>query len=136
MKVKKNDKMTFIEKSVSGMIPRSEEEKKIMRMRETRTRFFMQMELEACRDELDWLIRGCVYAVNDYLEEYCPPIPLPIPPATIKNGKEGANGSEEHLVTYSYNNFDGSLPATSSTAAAQLVSPPSKVQPPVTAAVR
>ena len=104
-------------------------------MRETRTRFFKLMEFEACRDELDCLIR-VVYAVNDYLGEYCPPIPLPIPPATIKNGKEGANGSEEHLVTYSYNDFDDSLPATSSTAAAQLVSPPSKVQPPVTAAVR
>ena len=29
----------------------SEEEKKMIRLRETRIRFFIQMELEACRDE-------------------------------------------------------------------------------------
>ena len=53
-------------------------------MRETRIRTFMQMELEACWDELDWLIRCHNCAAYNCPEEY-PPRPLPIPPDYIDN---------------------------------------------------
>ena len=49
-------------------------ERKIMWMRETRIRIFMQMELKACRDELDWLARCYLCAVNNCREEYGPPM--------------------------------------------------------------
>ena len=54
-------------------------------IRETRIRTLMQMELEACKDEVDWLIRcdNCA-AYNCPKEEY-PPRPLPIPPDYIDN---------------------------------------------------
>ena len=54
-------------------------------MREKRIRILMQMELEACLDELDWLIsfHNCA-AYNCPQEEY-PPRPLPIPPDYIDN---------------------------------------------------
>ena len=32
------------------------EQKKLMWMRETKTRIVMQMGLEGCKDELDWLV--------------------------------------------------------------------------------
>ena len=55
------------------------------RMQETRIKTFMQMELVACRDELDWLIRchNCT-AYNCPEEEYSSR-PLPIPPDYIEN---------------------------------------------------
>ena len=61
--------MNFFEQSVYAMNPEdesisrddvqywSEEVRKMAWMRETRIRTFMQMELETCWDELDWLIR-------------------------------------------------------------------------------
>ena len=51
-----------------------------MWMRETRTRLFIQMELEAQRDELDWLIISYLCAVNDNTLEYCAPMYLPVTP--------------------------------------------------------
>ena len=69
-------------------------------MRETRIKIFMQMELEACRNELDWLTKCFLCAANNYPEEYCPPIPLPLLPGYHK--KMG-NGREGHLATYSNN---------------------------------
>ena len=54
-------------------------------MRETRIRTFMQMELEACWNELDWLIRCPNYAAYSCPEEEYPPRPLPIPPDYIVN---------------------------------------------------
>ena len=45
----------------------------------------MQMELEACRDELDWLMRCHNCAAYNCPEEECPPRPPPIPPDYIEN---------------------------------------------------
>ena len=45
----------------------------------------MQMKLEACRNELDWLIICQNCAAYNYLEEEYPPRPLPIPPDDIEN---------------------------------------------------
>ena len=47
-------------------------------MRETRIRRLMQTKIEACRNELDWLLKCYLCAVNDYPEEYCPPRPLQV----------------------------------------------------------
>ena len=85
----------FIEQDENAMNPKgkipgtnicSEEERKMAWMRETTIRTFMQMELKACRDELDWLIRyhNCA-AYNNCPEEKYPPRPLPIPPDDINN---------------------------------------------------
>ena len=54
-------------------------------MREARVRTFMQLELEACQEEIVWMIRchNCE-ALNRPLEEY-PARPLPIPPNYIAN---------------------------------------------------
>ena len=41
---------------------------------------FKQMELEACRNELGWLIRCHNCAAYDCPEEAYPPRPLPISP--------------------------------------------------------
>ena len=47
-------------------------------MRETRIRMFMQMELEACRDEFDWLMIASI-GQSTIIQEYCPPMPLLVP---------------------------------------------------------
>ena len=58
----------------------SEEERKMMWMRETRIRTFMQIELEACRNELEWTARTHDCILNNFPEENFPPVmPLPIP---------------------------------------------------------
>ena len=54
-------------------------------MRETRIRTFMQLELKACLDEIDWMIRGHMYSANNYSEEEYPSRQLPIPPDYIDN---------------------------------------------------
>ena len=78
------------------------EERILMSVRETRIRLFMQIERDACREEFDWLIKCYLCAVNVYPKEYSPQMPLPVPPDYDKKiGKEGANGSEEHLAAYS-----------------------------------
>ena len=58
----------------------SEEYEKMLWMREARIRTSMQLELEACQEEIVWMIRchNCK-ALNRPLEEY-PARPLPIPP--------------------------------------------------------
>ena len=57
-------------------------------MQETRIRLFVQMELKTCRDELDWLARCYLCAVNSCPEEDCPLMPLPIAPEYAKkNGR-------------------------------------------------
>ena len=63
----------------------SEEDTKMAWMRETRIMTFMQMELEACLDEVDWLIRCHNCTVYNYPEEEYPPRPIPIPPDYIDN---------------------------------------------------
>ena len=63
----------------------SEEYEKMLWMREARIRTFMQVKLEACQEEIIWMIRchNCE-ALNRPQEEY-PARPLPIPPNYIDN---------------------------------------------------
>ena len=65
----------------------SEEYKKMTSMREARIRTFMQLELEACQEEINWMIRchNCG-ALNCPQEEYLAR-PLPIPMNYIDNLK-------------------------------------------------
>ena len=77
----------------------SEEERKVTRMRETSFTLFMQMELEACRNELDWIIKCYLCAVHNYPEEYCPPIPLPVLPGYNKHlGKRAETAAKGILL--------------------------------------
>ena len=63
----------------------SEEYEKILWMREAMIKTFMQLELEACQEEIVWMITGHNCEALDYpLEEY-PARPLPIPPNYIDN---------------------------------------------------
>ena len=80
----------FIEKSrnaISGddVHYYSGDDAKKVWMRETKIRMFMQLELEACLEKVNWMIRchNCE-ALNCPLEEY-PARPLPIPPDYIDN---------------------------------------------------
>ena len=63
----------------------SEEYYKMLWMREARIRTFMQLELEACQEEIIWMIRchNCK-AFNRPREEF-PARPLPTPPNYIDN---------------------------------------------------
>ena len=63
----------------------SEEYEKMLWMREARIRTFMQLELEACQEEIVWMItcHNCE-ALTRPLEEY-PARPLPLPPNYIDN---------------------------------------------------
>ena len=74
----------------------SEEQRKLTWMRDTRIRLFMQMELMACRDESNWLIRFYHCAVNNYSEENCSPMPPPVPldynEKTCKRGQKAVKG--------------------------------------------
>ena len=76
----------------------SEEERKLSCMGDTRIRRFMQMELEACMDEMDWLGRCYLSAVNDYLEENCPPMPLPVPPGYYINLEKRAQIAAKSIL--------------------------------------
>ena len=62
-----------------------EEEQKMAWMPETKIRTSMQMELEACLDEVDWLIRCHNCAVYNCPENEYPPRPLSTPPDYIDN---------------------------------------------------
>ena len=66
------------------MIPRSEEERKLTWMRQKRIWLFVQMELKACRDEYNWLMRCYLCKVSNCPEEYFFSCPLPIPPDYMK----------------------------------------------------
>ena len=74
--------MNFAEQGLNakGTDVCSEEKRKMVWMPETKIRFFMQMELEAYRKELDWLKQCYIRAVNDYPNEDCSPMPLLVPP--------------------------------------------------------
>ena len=54
-------------------------------IRETRIRNFTQIELKACLDEVNWMIRCHNCAANNCSKEEYPPRPLPIPPDYIDN---------------------------------------------------
>ena len=53
-------------------------------MRKTSARCFEQMELEGCKDECKCLIRYNHCMANNCPKEYCPPMPVPIPPDYAK----------------------------------------------------
>ena len=53
-------------------------------MREMRIITFMQMELEACLGEIDWMTRCHNSKALTCPQEGYPPIPLPIPPDYIE----------------------------------------------------
>ena len=53
---------------------------KMMREREARIRTFMQLELEACLEELNWMIRGHNCEALNYPQEEYPARLLPTPP--------------------------------------------------------
>ena len=52
----------------------------MMRMREERIRTFMQLELEACLEEVSWMLRCHNCEVLDCAQEEYPARLLPIPP--------------------------------------------------------
>ena len=85
--IEKGGNATTREETISGddVHKWSEEDTKMAWMRETRTRTFMQMELEAYLDDTDWMIRfhNCE-AFNCPQEEY-QRRPLAIPPDYIDN---------------------------------------------------
>ena len=64
----------YSEKSISGNDVHycSQKKRKMAWMRETRIRTFMQLELKACLDEIDWMIRSHMYSANNYSEEEYP----------------------------------------------------------------
>ena len=53
---------------------------KVMREREERIRTFMQLEFEACLEELNWMIRRHNCEALNCPQEECPPRLLPTPP--------------------------------------------------------
>ena len=55
--IKQDENATNSKGTIPGTDVCSEEEQKMAWIPETRIRTFMQMELEACKDEVDWLIR-------------------------------------------------------------------------------
>ena len=63
----------------------SEDEMKMMGMRETRIGLFIQMELEACRGECQGLLRCHHCIIGSCPEEYCPPMPVSIRSDYTKN---------------------------------------------------
>ena len=79
--------MNFAEQDVNakGIAVCSKQEHKMMCMREPRIRLFMQVELEACGRECKWLLRCHHCIVNNFPDEYCPPMPLPISTDYAKN---------------------------------------------------
>ena len=77
---------------------RSKEERKLTRMRETKSRVLMQRELMVCRDEFDWL-KICFYCViNSCPEENCPPVLLPVPPDYGKINVKRAEMVEKEII--------------------------------------
>ena len=75
----------FEQSEYAGDVHYYSEGTKMAWMRETRIRTFMQLELKACLDEIDWIIRchNCK-ALNCPQEEY-PTRPLPFPPDYFDN---------------------------------------------------
>ena len=76
----------FIEKTGNNV---SEEDEKMVWTREARIRTLMQLELVACLEDINWMIRchNCE-ALNCPQEEY-PARPLPVPPNYIDNLQSG-----------------------------------------------
>ena len=73
------------EKTISGDYAHnlSEEDTKMSWIRETRIRTFIQLELKACLDEIDWTKRCHNCTANNCSEEEHPARPIPVPPGCI-----------------------------------------------------
>ena len=54
-------------------------------MREIRIRLFIQMDVEACKDECKWPLRCNYRIVNNCPKDDCPSMPLHIPPDYAKS---------------------------------------------------
>ena len=77
----------------------SVEERKIVRTRETKIRLIMQMKLEECKKELDWLLRGLV---NNCSEEDYLPMSLPIRPDYARKLARRAEMAKKSILPPSY----------------------------------
>ena len=71
-------------------------------MRETRIKIFMQIELEAYRGALNWLLRCHDCVVNIAEEEY-PSMPLPIPSGYAKNLARRVEMGEKGKLSPNFN---------------------------------
>ena len=60
-------------------------------MREARIRTFIQLELEACLEEINWMITCHNCEALNCSEEEHPARPLPIPPDDIDNLRSALN---------------------------------------------
>ena len=97
----------------------SEEERKMSWMRETKIRLFMQMELDACRAEGQWLLSCHYYIVNNCPEECCPPMPLPNPSDYAKNFRRRWKMAQiGHLASISEHDSPNLLPTANSASVA------------------
>ena len=79
----------FIEKTGNNISEEdaqySEEYRNMTRVREARIRTFMQLELEACQEEINWMIRCHNCGVLNCPQEEYPARPLSIPTNYIDN---------------------------------------------------
>ena len=97
-------RINFAEQGVNakGIGVGSEEGRKMIWMRETRIRHFMQMELEAYRDKLDWLLRCHHCIVDNFPEEHCPPMPIPIPSDQATNLARRAEVTKKGILSLTF----------------------------------
>ena len=104
-------KMSFFKQGEDGMNPEgkisgnyayycSEEVIKKTWMREKKIKLFMQLELEACRNELDWMARVHDCLLNSCPEEDFPPMPRPISSTYVTFNKEDGNSKKGFIATY------------------------------------
>ena len=63
----------------------SEGDTKMVRVREARIRTFMQLELETCLEEINWMVTCYNCEALNYPQEEYPARTLPIPPDYIDN---------------------------------------------------
>ena len=83
--IEKDGNAMNLEDTISGGVHKWSENTKMAWMCETRIRTFMQMELEACLDEVDWMARCHNCATNNWSKEEYSPRSLPIHPDYIDN---------------------------------------------------
>ena len=88
-------------------------------MREMTIIIFIQMELKACRDELDWLIRCHNCAADNWPEEEYPPrSPAYSFRLHRQFAEEIGQGNEGHITTHSKDDSQDVLSSTRSSAVA------------------
>ena len=76
-----------------------QEERKMTWIRETRIRLFMQMELEVCRNELDWIARIHDCLLNSCSEEDFPLMSLPITSTYVTYLERRTERAKKGLLT-------------------------------------